>query len=151
MKFLNFISQERCIPEVASKSKSDAIREILEAFNLSKKEFEKNYKLVLEREQKGTTGMGEGIAIPHTSLSDTPKIIGAFARSREGIEFEALDGKLVHLVFMVISSETQKEQHVDCLKYISKKMKNELYKSFLLDAKGKREIYRTLREMDEKD
>ena len=95
--------------------------------------------------------MGEGIAIPHTSKSDTPKIIGAFARSREGIEFEALDGKLVHLLFLVISSDTQREQHVDCLKYISKKMKNELYKSFLLDAKGKRGIYKTLKEMDEKE
>lgn len=151
MKFSDFITQERCIPELKNTDKAEAIDEILKAFKLKKKEFSRNYDLILEREQKGTTGMGEGIAIPHTSMSSADRITGAFARSREGVEFQALDGKLVHLIFMVISPEAHKEEHVECLKYISKQMKNELYKNFLLDAKGKREIFRTLKEMDEKD
>jgi len=150
MKYADFITQDRCIPDLESTNKEDVIKEILGVFSLNKKEFSKNYGLIIEREKKGTTGMGEGIAIPHTSMSDIPKIVGAFARSREGVEFEALDGKLVHLIFMVISPESRKEEHVECLKYISKKMKNELYKSFLMDAKGKRGIFRTLKEMDEK-
>ena len=151
MKFLDFIIQDRLIPELRSTTKEDVIKEVLEKFDLNKKYFKNNDELILEREKKGTTGMGEGIAIPHTSKSDTKKIKGALGRSRDGVEFEALDGKLVHLVFMVLSSDIHEKQHIECLKYISKEMRDELYKNFLLDAKGKRGMYKTLKELDEKD
>jgi mannitol/fructose-specific phosphotransferase system IIA component (Ntr-type) len=151
MKFCEIITQKRIVPELQATSKNEAIRELLEAFDLSSKDFKKTYDLIIEREAKGTTGMGEGIAIPHTHQVETNKIVCAFGRSQDGVEFAALDGRLVHLVFMVLSSESQREQHVECLKYISKKMKNTLYKNFLLDAKGKREIFKTLKELDEKE
>jgi len=151
MKFTDFITLERCIPELKSTDKIGVIREILEVFGFGRKKFKETYDLILAREAKGTTGLGEGIAIPHTGESNVDAIMGACARSTKGVEFDSLDGEPVHLIFMVLSSEEQREEHVACLKYISRKMRNVLYKNFLLDAKGKRGIYKTLREIDEKE
>ena len=151
MKFLDMIKIDRIIPALESTDKEGVINEMLQTFGFDEKQFKTNSGLVLEREAKGTTGMGEGIASPHTNVSDVTEIMGAVGRSEAGVDFQALDGQPVHLVFMVLSPADQKEAHIEGIKYISKKMRNAIYKRFLMEVKGKREIRNVLKEIDEKD
>ena len=151
MKFLDMIKIDRIIPALESSTKEGVINEMMKTFGFEEAQYKVNNDLVLEREAKGTTGMGEGIAIPHTNQSDVTEIMGAIGRSEAGVDFQALDGEPVHLVFMVLSPGDQKEAHIEGIKYISKKMRNAIYKRFLMEAKGKREIRNVLKEIDDKD
>lgn len=151
MKFLDLITVDRIISALTSTNKEEVIKELLETFKLTKPAFKKMFDLVMERESRGTTGMGEGIALPHSNQTASKEITGAFGRSAPGVDFNALDGQPVHLVFLVISGDAHKGLHIEGLKYISKVMRNAIYKRFLLEAKGKREIAKILKEIDEKE
>jgi len=130
MKFMDLIKIERITPNLKSTTKEEVIKEMLATFDFPEGEFEKNCELVIAREAKGTTGMGEGIAIPHTNEADVPEVIGAFGRSINGVEFQSLDGELVHLFFMVLSPVDKRDQHIEGIKYISKQMRTDIFKRF---------------------
>ena len=151
MKFLDLITVDRILPALTSTTKEEVIKELLATFEFTKPAFKKNFDLVMERESRGTTGMGEGIAMPHSNQTAGKEIMGAFGRSTQGVDFNALDGQPVHLVFLVLSGDIHKGLHIEGLKYISKMMRNAIYKRFLLEAKGKRDIHKILKEVDEKE
>ena len=150
MKFTDLIPVDCIVPELHSTSKESAIKEILEVMGLSKRAITQNHNLIMERETMGTTGMGEGIALPHSNRSSVKEIKGAFGRSIDGVDFNALDGKPVHLIFLILSSDSQKSLHIEGLKYISRQMRNDIYKKFLMQAPNKDDIYKVFREIDQK-
>ncbi|RME00007.1 MAG: PTS sugar transporter subunit IIA [Calditrichaeota bacterium] len=102
---LSFLSEDRFIPELHAKSKAEALEELTDKFietNLIR-----NKQLILEmlhrREIVGSTGIGHGIAIPHGRTTAAPDLIIAFGRSTEGIPWDAIDKKPVHLIFLVLA------------------------------------------------
>jgi PTS system nitrogen regulatory IIA component len=106
-------------------------------------------RVLLEREKLGSTGIGDGIAIPHGKLAGLDEMMIAFGRSREGIDFEAMDGKPVHLISLLIAPENSAGQHLKALAKISRMMKDEHYRRALVEAKTHDDLVRIIAEKDD--
>jgi PTS system nitrogen regulatory IIA component len=107
-------------------------------------------RVLQERERLGSTGIGEGVAIPHGKLKDIKKLLISFGRSRRGVDFDSMDGKPAHLFFLLIAPEESVGIHLKTLARISKLLKNPAVRRRLLDAAGSEEIYRIISEEEEK-
>ncbi|MBN1470208.1 MAG: PTS sugar transporter subunit IIA [Syntrophaceae bacterium] len=104
--------------------------------------------ILKQRESLGSTGIGDGVAIPHGKTSNIHDIIVAFGRSKDGIAYDALDGKPVHLFFMVLAPENSAGQHLKILAKISKMLKDEQFRKKLLDASSNDDLYRIILEQE---
>ncbi|WP_130805350.1 PTS fructose transporter subunit IIABC [Senegalia massiliensis] len=142
MKITELIKNDTIILELESIKKEDVLDELInkldEAGRLNDKQEYK--KEILKRESEGTTGIGEGVAIPHakTSAVKTPSI--AFGRSKDGIDFDSLDGEPTHLFFMIAASEGAHNDHLKTLQKLSTFLMDENFRKELLIADTKKEI-----------
>ena len=104
-KLIKYFDEQLFLTNLAAKTKDELLVEIVDQFVNVK--YLKNREIVLEmlhqREKLGSTGIGKGIAIPHGRTTSASDIIIAFGKSVEGIEYDAIDNKPVHLVFMIIA------------------------------------------------
>jgi len=107
------------------------------------------FNVLQQREKLGSTGIGDGIAIPHGKVSDLKEVVVSFGRSREGIDFEALDGKPVHIFFLLLAPEDCAGQHLKALARISKMLKTGNFRRKLMEAKDKTDLYKIIMEQDE--
>ena len=107
-------------------------------------------QVLLERERLGSTGIGEGIAIPHGKLQGLDEILLSFGRSSEGISFDAMDGKPVHLFFLLMAPENSAGLHLKILAKISRMLKDPALRDNLLRAMGKERIWRIIEEQEQK-
>lgn len=105
--------------------------------------------VLLERERLGSTGIGDGVAIPHGKSPeiDRPRI--AFGRCRRGLEFESMDGEPTYLFFLLVAPENSAAIHLQALARIAKILKNSAFRKELMEAPGRREIYRKIIQNDE--
>lgn len=106
-------------------------------------------RVLLEREQLGSTGIGDGIAIPHGKLPGLDQTVIAFGRSRGGVAFEAMDGKPVHLFFLLAAPENSAGQHLKALAKISRMVKDGGFRKDLLEAKTRDDFVRIIAEKDD--
>ncbi|HNZ65367.1 MAG TPA: PTS sugar transporter subunit IIA [Smithella sp.] len=104
--------------------------------------------ILKQRESLGSTGIGEGVAIPHGKISALNEIIVAFGRSRNGIAYHSLDGKPVHLFFLLLAPENSAGQHLKILAKISKMLKDVNFRNKLLEAKSRDELYKIIIEQE---
>lgn len=102
-----------------------------------------------QREKLGSTGIGDGVAIPHGKVSDLNDLVVIFGRSQKGIEFEAIDGKLTHLFFLLLAPENSTGQHLKALAKISKMLKTPNFRKNLMDARTKADLLKIIVEQDE--
>lgn len=102
---------------------------------------EELYGKLWEREQLGSTGIGAGVAVPHCKMAGIAEVVVAVALLREGVEFDAVDGKAVRLVFLVVSPEDQPAAHLHCLAAISKWIKADHHVERVLEAENASSIY----------
>ena len=105
--------------------------------------------VLLDREKLGSTGIGDGIAIPHGKLAGLEEMVVAFGRSRSGIAFEAMDGKPVHLFFLLMAPENSAGQHLKVLAKISRMLKDAGFRKNLLEAKTHDDLVRLISEKDD--
>ncbi|MBN2706609.1 MAG: PTS sugar transporter subunit IIA [Deltaproteobacteria bacterium] len=103
-----------------------------------------------EREALGSTGIGNGIAIPHGKLGELEKIVVLFARSRRGIRFAAVDGEPVHLFFMLLAPEDSAGGHLRALARISCLLRDRDFCARLLQADDAPTLFAMIREADER-
>ena len=104
----------------------------------------------MEREQLGSTGIGESVAIPHAKLDNIDTIITLFARSKKGVEFESLDKKPVHFICLVIAPSNSTGLHLKALARISRLLKNSSMREAILYATEVDQIFSILTEEDSK-
>lgn len=104
------------------------------------------YDKLWERELLGSTGIGANVAVPHCKMADTDRVVVAVALLREGIDFNAIDDKPVHLVFLVISPEDQPAAHLHCLAAISKWIKADNHVERILRAEDPPAVFGLLSE-----
>ena len=102
-----------------------------------------------KREKLGSTGIGDGIAIPHGKIGALEDLVVAFGRSRNGVAFDSIDGKPVHLFFLLLAPENCTGQHLKALAKISKMLKANNFRRNLMEAKSKSELYKIIIEQDE--
>jgi PTS system nitrogen regulatory IIA component len=94
-------------------------------------------KIVLEREELGTTGIGEGIAVPHGKSDAVDRLVAAFGRSEKGIDFGSIDNQPVHLLFLLVAPRDSAGPHLMALARISRLLKNRDFRKGLMNAKDK--------------
>ncbi|WP_421385085.1 PTS fructose transporter subunit IIABC [Bacillus salacetis] len=142
MRITELLQKNTMILHLHSGSKAEVIDELVskldEAGKLNDREGYK--KAILAREEQSTTGIGEGIAIPHakTASVKTPAI--AFGRSADGIDYEALDGQNSHLFFMIAASEGANNAHLETLSRLSSLLMDDAFRKKLMNASDEEEV-----------
>ena len=111
---------------------------------------DKVVEVLLEREKLGSTGIGDGIAIPHGKMGGIKEVIASFGRSIQGVNFESIDSKPTHLFFLLIAPENSAGVHLKALARISRLLKDPSIRNRLLEAKDSRSLYRVIAEEDDK-
>ena len=107
--------------------------------------------IVMERESLGSTGIGDGVAIPHGKISSSGQVMCVFARSRKGVDFEAADGKKVHIFFLVRAPEDAASLHLMALSRISRILRDPSFRKRLLELPDDAgSLYQAIVEEDEK-
>ncbi|PEL13065.1 fructose-specific PTS transporter subunit EIIC [Bacillus sp. AFS017336] len=142
MRITELLKIDTVLIDLYASSKMNVIDELVEVLNQSGKLNDKQQfkEAILTREGQSTTGIGEGIAIPHakTAAVKTPAI--AFGRSKEGIDYESLDGQPAHLFFMIAASEGANNAHLETLSRLSSLLMDEEFRKSLLNASNANEI-----------
>ena len=146
MGIKDLIKKDLIIADIRSKDKEGAIDEaltkLIETIHIENGMDIK--KILLDREELGSTGIGDNIAIPHAKSDKIDGIISVFARSKEGINFDSLDGKPVHLLFMILSGEESTNELLKALSQMSQLLLNEEVRNSLINARDKEDLYRII-------
>ncbi|MFO8049826.1 MAG: PTS sugar transporter subunit IIA [Desulfosudaceae bacterium] len=150
MKLSDVLKPEAVIPSLEASDKKGVLEELtVPAANISKADHSKLVRMLMERERLGTTGIGGGIAIPHGKLKQLEEEILCIGISRKGVDFDAMDGRPVHIFFLLFTPEGATVVHLMLLSRISKLLKNELFRQRLLDAPDAESICAIIEEFDE--
>ncbi|PEO63681.1 PTS fructose transporter subunit IIABC [Bacillus toyonensis] len=150
MKITELLKRDTVIMNLTASNKEAVIDELVEKLSganrlNSKTEFK---EAILKRESQSTTGIGEGIAIPHAKTKAVKQPAICFGRSVSGINYESLDGQPAHLFFMIAASEGANNTHLETLSRLSTLLMDEGFRKQLLEAKDEEEL---LRLFDEKE
>lgn len=152
MKFGDFVSADAIRARLAADDKESAIREmigaLLEAGKISAQEVDSIVKAIMKREELGSTGIGRGVAVPHTKHPSVQRLVGTVAVSGEGIDFNSLDGEKVQLFFLLISPPDRPGDHLRALENISRQLRDDTFCKFLKQAATADDIRQLLDEAD---
>jgi len=150
MKILDILAKQAIIPELHGSTKRQVLEELIEALVRHKPQLDGELMAVLlERERLGSTGIGDGIAIPHGKLKDLDQLTLSFGRSTRGVDFESMDGRPVHLFFLLVAPETSAGIHLRALAKIARLLKNGHVRKKLGSVSGPDEIYAVIQQEDE--
>jgi nitrogen PTS system EIIA component len=153
MKLLDFVVREAIVVDLQALGKEEAIREMVgslhRAGRLADNDTESVIRAILSREELGSTGIGQGVAVPHTRHPTLQKLIGTVALSRRGVDFAALDGEPVDIFFLLVSPQNQPGDHLRALENISRHLKDERFVNFLRQAQTRENVVEVLEEADQ--
>jgi PTS system nitrogen regulatory IIA component len=152
MKITDILSPDMVIADLKGTTKPEVLNELAKALTSKYKEISlADLTAVLaERERLGSTAIGDGIAIPHGKLRGVTKIIGAFGRHVQGVDFDSLDGGPSQLFFVLLAPEDSASLHLKALARVSRLLKESSFRERLLAAKDADELYRLIKEEDSK-
>lgn len=149
MKILDVLQLETIIPELTSRDKKGILEElaapIAEHAGLHHPDL---VRVLMEREQLGSTGIGDGIGIPHGKIASLDHMVVGFGMSRQGVDFDSLDGRPAHIFFVLVTPEQSTGQHLKLLARLSKMLKNDLFRKKLMAASSRDEIHTIIRNED---
>lgn len=150
MNITDILKKEFVIENLESRTKREVLTELSGIFfrgNI-KVDYDTMVEVLLEREKLGSTGIGGGIAIPHGKLAGLENLIVSFGRSNDGIDFDSMDGKPVHIFFLLMAPENSAGQHLKVLAKISRMLKDNSFKTDIMKAASVEDLYRTITEKD---
>jgi fructose-specific phosphotransferase system IIA component len=142
MKICDLLKENLIIPEFEGTSKEDVINELINLFKGDERidDLEKVRTAVLDREKIMSTGVGKGFAIPHGKTNAINEIIAAFGKTKNPIDYQALDNQPVNLIFLLVGKDNLISTHIKLLSRISRMMNNDDFRNKLLEAKDQKEI-----------
>ncbi len=151
MKILDILDKESIITELKGVSKKQVLEELIEALLEKRPHLDRDHlmKVLLERERLGSTGIGDGIAIPHGKLKDLDQLALSFGKSTRGVDFESMDGKPVHLFFLLVAPESCAGIHLRALAKIARLLKNGSVRKRLGAVSTPEEVYSVIEQEDE--
>jgi PTS system nitrogen regulatory IIA component len=150
MKILDIVSPEAVIAELRSQTKHEVLRELAERVERTMPSMKAEIltSILLERETLGSTGIGEGIAIPHGKASQINRLVAAFGRSAKGVPYDSMDGKPVYLVFLIVAPPDLAGMHLKALARVARLLKNAEFRQQLMAAANAEELERIFRDED---
>jgi PTS system nitrogen regulatory IIA component len=152
MKLMDIIVENAIIPNLKSTNRDGIIAEMVEALVaagcVSNDQQEEFIKAIIRRENKGSTGFGHGVAVPHVKHADIKTMHIAIGNSQEGIDFKALDREPVYSVVLLLSPEDQPENHLDAMEAIFSSLSQDTFRRFLRQAGTVEEVVTLLGETD---
>jgi PTS system nitrogen regulatory IIA component len=152
MKIAEFIDEDMVVEELRGRSKEEVIEELSRVVADHEKGVDQKemVKVLLDRESLGSTGIGEGVAIPHGKMKNLSRVLTCFARSKKGVDFGSIDGQPAYLFFLLVAPENSAGVHLRALARLSRMMKNEDFRRRLIEARDHKEIYKIILEVDNK-
>lgn len=152
MKILDILAPDAIIPDMQATSKPEALQELASILATLHPEIDRARlaTVLVEREQLGSTAIGEGIAIPHGKLPGVRSVLAAFARSRGGIDFDSLDGGPTRLFFLLVAPEDSAGIHLKALARVSRLLKDKGFRDRLFASETREELFAVIKEEDDK-
>jgi nitrogen PTS system EIIA component len=153
MKLSELFDEDNIIPELSAREKRGVLEELVEAVISRERSIDKKtlVKVLLERERLGSTGIGDGVAIPHGKYHGISRPLISFGRSREGLDFDSMDGQPAHLFFLLVAApEDSANIHLKVLAAIARILKNSAFRKTLMQASSREEIYARIVQYDDK-
>lgn len=152
MKFSDFVCPAAIRADLQAETKEEVIRQmtaaLLESEQIAEDQYESIVKAIMNREELGSTGIGRGVAVPHTKHASVDRLIGAAAVSPEGVDFQSLDGENVYLFFLLISPPDRPGDHLRALESITRQLRDDTFCRFLKQSSTAEEIWQLLEECD---
>ena len=151
MDICEVLSQDRVIIGVKSRSKLDVIREILELAATSPKIRDKERLLesILERERLQTTGVGFGLAIAHAKTDDVEGVVLSLGISKDGVNYDSLDGKPAHIIFMLTAATDKNTEYLSVLARIARIFKDEEFREAVIHTDTSADLLNLIRQREE--
>ena len=142
LKISEFLKPEAIIMQMESREKIAALKELVDNMvaNETVENGEELQKALAKRENLESTGIGDGIAIPHARTDAVNNLVLAFARSQNGVDFSAIDGKPSHLIFMIASPVNKKSEYIMALAKLSRLLRRQEVRQLLRDADNPEEV-----------
>ena len=150
MNITDILNKDSIVAELTARDKKSVLEELVAVlFEHGRvQDKEKAVEVLLERERLGSTGIGEGIAIPHGKLKEIKGIICSFGRTRTGIDFQSIDENPTHLFFLLLAPEDSASEHLQALARLSRLLKDDHLRKRLLEADPQEDMYRIITEED---
>jgi PTS system fructose-specific IIA component/PTS system nitrogen regulatory IIA component len=152
MKFSDCVATDAIRAQVKAGTKEGVIREMVQALvdanRIVAADQESIVKAIMKREDLGSTGIGRGVAVPHTKHPGVSRLVGTVAVSQDGIDFQSLDGEPVQLFFLLVSPPDRPGDHLRALENISRQLRDDSFCRLLKAAKGPVDIQNLLEEAD---
>jgi len=143
MTITDILIAERVIPELSATTKEGVLEELaaLLADAIPHATPARLVSVLRERERLNSTAIGDGIAIPHGRLGGTKGVVAGFARSKAGVDFDAVDRQPTHLFFVLIAPDDAAAMHLKALARISRLLKDKAFREHLLSLGSRQELY----------
>jgi len=151
MRLSEILDAKNIIPDLKARDKKKALEELAECIVKTRPSVDKDslVKVLLDRERLGSTGIGDGVAIPHGKFHGINEPIISFGRSIKGLDFESMDGQPVFLFFLLIAPENSASVHLKALARIAKILKNSSFRKMLMELPTREELHKAIIQNDE--
>ena len=155
MKIMDFLRERAISVELLAKDKEGVIRELVQllvkAGEIKPADEEKVVPVLLARESLGSTGIGQGVGIPHGKTNVVRQLVGAFGISRRGVSFDSLDGETAQIFFLLLAPEDSAGPHLKALARISRLLKDRYFREGLREAKDEKQVVKIIQQEDQKN
>ena len=151
LKVLDFLDPSAVVVDLAATNKRSALEELTGLLSKSGKikDAKATVDILMEREKLGSTGIGQGIAIPHAKTDQTSQVTAAFVLSRRGVPFDALDGEPVYIFFLLVAPPDAAGLHLKALARISRLLKDKFFRQSLRDVKEANDVLKIIKDEDQ--
>jgi PTS system nitrogen regulatory IIA component len=153
MKIMDFLNKKAITADIKASDKEGVIRELVELLAGAGEIEDKDglVKAILAREALGSTGIGQGIGIPHAKSGNAKDLVAAFGLSHKGVNFDSLDGEPVYIFFLLVAPEESAGPHLKALARISRMLKDKYFRDLLRKCKSEKEVLQIIQEEDSKN
>ncbi len=150
MKILDVLQKESIISDLKSQDKKGILEELVAPIaSITGVNHKDLVRVLMDREQLGSTGIGGGIGIPHGKLKQLESLALGFGLSRKGVDFESMDNQPTHIFFLLVTPENSTGLHLKMLARVSRILKHDQFKAKLLSATNTDEIFSIIKEEDD--
>ena len=152
MKLMDFVVPESILPDLKVQTKEEAVRAMVNSLkncgSIKPDDEDGVVAAIMKREELGSTGIGNGVAVPHTKHPSVDQLTATVALAGEGVDFASLDGEDVYILFLLVSPPDRPGDHLRGLENISRHLRNQTFCNFLKQSSSAKDVVELLKEAD---